>query len=121
MPEALAIGQQLAYADTIASRSQAFLTDVKGYSPIESKAHLSTHWSLPLVLPGQLVLGLNKARLGLWDENELPPPVRGQGLAVSVTAGIGKLCVAKFVPAYSRCRTAVYMFYDAQLAPAFPL
>ncbi len=42
-PEALAIGQQLAYADTIASRSQAFLTDVKGYSHIVSKAHLSTH------------------------------------------------------------------------------
>ena len=35
MRETLAIVYQLAYADTIASISQAFLTDMKGYSHIE--------------------------------------------------------------------------------------
>ena len=43
MLEALSIVHQSAYADNIDSTSQAFLTDVKGYSHIDNKAHLFAH------------------------------------------------------------------------------
>jgi hypothetical protein len=41
MREALSIVEQSAHEDTIASTSQAFLTDRKGCSHIDNRAHLS--------------------------------------------------------------------------------